>query len=713
MLTFTLAILLPAGAQTASGPKVGSPSLTIPYNSWALGTPMPTPRDGAFAGVVGTKIYVIGGAFYGNLVSVNEVYDTATDTWSTAASMPTPRWLGATGVVNNIIYTIAGAGTANVVEAYDPSTDTWSEKAPLPVFNDSVYATVANNIIYVVGGCCDSNGRLSSVFAYDPKTDAWTSLASLGVGKSQSALGAFGSVIVSAGGLLNSGFATTDNEGYDVTKNTWTELAPLLSPRHAGCFETYGNTLYFAGGHSIGNGDPVATMDAYDAASNLWTPGLPEMPYGLVNLASASLNGRLYCFGGNDAGDPGAGNSYNFVQIYQPASDSTAITLTASPSSVTYGQPLSVSAKLSGSPAPTGTLTYTLDGGAAQTATLSSGSATLNLGILAAGSHALAVTYTGDSTYGSASQLLSFTVSRALLSATAASFSRPFGTANPMLTYALSGFVNGDTSAVVSGSATLTTTATTTSPAGKYPITFATEALTAANYTFTYVPGILTVTGSGPSECEIIDYSKGFTTTGLSLNGGATVTNKSLQLTDGGFYEARSAFYSTALPVTNFTTDFTFQLLYALADGITFTIQSNNPQEVGQAGGGLGYAGIPHSVAIKADLFDNNGEGFDSTGAYLNGAYPSTPAINLFPAGINLHSGHIFAVHIAYANDVTTAKITDTVTSQSASITVPGDLSKVVGDTAYVGFTGGTGALIAIQNILTWSYSGGSGCSAK
>jgi len=357
-------------------------------------------------------------------------------------------------------------------------------------------------------------------------------------------------------------------------------------------------------------------------------------------------------------------------------------------------------------------LTYTLDGGAAQTATLSSGSATLNLGILAAGTHALAVTYAGDSTYGSVSQSLSFTVSRAFLSATAASFSRPYGTANPVLTYGLSGFVNGDTSAVVSGSATLTTTATLTSPADTYPITFATESLTAANYTFTYVPGTLTVT-SGSNQCQTIDYSKGFTTAGLSLNGGATVTNKLLQLTDGGFYEARSAFYSTAVPVTNFTTDFTFQLLYPLADGITFTIQSNNPHEVGQAGGGLGYAGIPHSVAIKADLFDNSGEGFDSTGAYLNGAYPSTPAINLLPAGINLHSGHIFAVHVAYSNDVTTAKITDTVTSQSASITVPGDLSKVVGDTAYVGFTGGTGALIAIQNILTWSYSGGSGCSTK
>ena len=62
------------------------------------------------------------------------------------------------------------------------------------------------------------------------------------------------------------------------------------------------------------------------------------------------------------------------------------------------------------------------------------------------------------------------------------------------MTYGISGFVNADTSSVVSGSASLTTTATTTSPAGKYPITFATKLLIATNYNFSYVPGTLTVT---------------------------------------------------------------------------------------------------------------------------------------------------------------------------------------------------------------------------
>jgi hypothetical protein len=45
----------------------------------------------------------------------------------------------------------------------------------------------------------------------------------------------------------------------------------------------------------------------------------------------------------------------------------------------------------------------------------------------------------------------------------------------------------------VSGAASLTTKATSTSPAGTYPIVAAQGTLAAANYTFTFVNGTLTV----------------------------------------------------------------------------------------------------------------------------------------------------------------------------------------------------------------------------
>ena len=76
---------------------------------------------------------------------------------------------------------------------------------------------------------------------------------------------------------------------------------------------------------------------------------------------------------------------------------------------------------------------------------------------------------------------------------------RLFGQANPPLTYALSGFVAGETSAVVSGTAACSTTATPSSPAGSYPITCAAGSLSAPGYVFeTFVAGTLTVGYSRP-----------------------------------------------------------------------------------------------------------------------------------------------------------------------------------------------------------------------
>ena len=289
-------------------------------NTWTTGTPMPTAREGAFAGAIGTKIYVTGGSNDSSVLSVNEVYDTTAGTWSTGAPMPTARFLGASAVVNNILYTIGGytSGPVSTVQAYDPTSNTWTTKAPMPIADDSMYATVVNNLIYVIGGCCSNGQRLASVLSYNPATNTWAVLAPLKTGKSQSAVGFVNSMIISAGGLLTNSTATADNEGYTITGNTWTVLPPLPDARHAGCFETVADTLYFAGGHNIGNGNPLATMDAFNADTNTWQTGLPAMPYAAVNMAPASVGGTLYCFGGSNAGDPLQGAIYNYVQIYQP-----------------------------------------------------------------------------------------------------------------------------------------------------------------------------------------------------------------------------------------------------------------------------------------------------------------------------------------------------------------------------------------------------------
>jgi hypothetical protein len=217
-----------------------------------------------------------------------------------------------------------------------------------------------------------------------------------------------------------------------------------------------------------------------------------------------------------------------------------------------------------------------------------------------------------------------------------------------------------------------------------------------------------------------INLGSGFSAAGLQLNGHATLNGTRLQLTGTtSINQAASAFWNTPMNVQSFNTTFTFQLTNPNADGFTFTIQNGDVTALGSHGAGLGYgkfstltAFIPISLAIKFDLFSNSGEGTNSTGLYTStrgdefGPSPTVPATTL-TGGINLHSGHIFQVHMGYDGTTLTMTITDlTVPANTFTTSFPISIPNTVGSNfAFVGFTGGTGGQTATQEILNWTYS--------
>jgi hypothetical protein len=85
-------------------------------------------------------------------------------------------------------------------------------------------------------------------------------------------------------------------------------------------------------------------------------------------------------------------------------------------------------------------------------------------------------------------------IGKAGLVVTADNKTRVYGSANPSLTYTLTGFVNSETASVISGAPTLTTNANTSSGVGNIPITATVGNFSAANYSFTAANGSLTVT---------------------------------------------------------------------------------------------------------------------------------------------------------------------------------------------------------------------------
>ncbi len=129
------------------------------------------------------------------------------------------------------------------------------------------------------------------------------------------------------------------------------------------------------------------------------------------------------------------------------------------------------------------------------------------------------------------------TVNPAVLTVAANNLSRAFGVANPALTYAITGFVNGDSSTAVGGVASCSTTATFASVSGGYPINCAPGTLTASNYSFTFVPGTLTV--AAPDLVETTVKLTGSPISGGSIQVTDTVLNQgatTASASQAGFY---------------------------------------------------------------------------------------------------------------------------------------------------------------------------------
>jgi RHS repeat-associated protein len=114
-------------------------------------------------------------------------------------------------------------------------------------------------------------------------------------------------------------------------------------------------------------------------------------------------------------------------------------------------------------------------------------SATTNSG---PGTYAITPSGAINANYAITQHTGTLTVNPAPLTIKANNLNKTYGAANPALTATYTGFVNGDTSAVVSG-LSLSTTATASSGAGTYTITA--SGATATNYSITQQSGTLTI----------------------------------------------------------------------------------------------------------------------------------------------------------------------------------------------------------------------------
>jgi N-acetylneuraminic acid mutarotase len=239
--------------------------------NWTSKTPMPTPRSQFAISVYQNKIYVIGGLLKETFIdrvrvsAANEVYDPSTDTWETKASMPTPRSGLSASVVKGKIYLLGGGqeypypnwGPSSINEVYDTETDTWATKTSMPQRVFLAASVVLDEKIHVLGGQFEFLGGGYGDFhqVYDPENDTWTMATPVPEGFFSAGAGVTTGVYapkriyVIGGERLNEGQNPSNvTHVYDPYLDSWTVGAPMPTPRNGFSVAVLNDEFYAIGG---------------------------------------------------------------------------------------------------------------------------------------------------------------------------------------------------------------------------------------------------------------------------------------------------------------------------------------------------------------------------------------------------------------------------------------------------------------------------------
>ena len=211
-------------------------------------------------------------------------------------------------------------------------------------------------------------------------------------------------------------------------------------------------------------------------------------------------------------------------------------------------------------------------------------------------------------------------------------------------------------------------------------------------------------TMAGPSRADIAGFGDG---AGFQINHNANVTPTivagTLTLTTNAGSQTASAFFTTPQSTGDFDASFVYQASGdRVADGAALVFQNDpaGPGALGIGGASLGYSGIAHSAAVEFNILAARGVGTNYATQGAAGTYLDT-------SPVSLASGDPILIQLALRGSSLTETLTDQTTHATFATAYTGvDLAGATGgSSAFVGFTGGTGAGISTQTISAFSFT--------
>ncbi len=217
-------------------------------------------------------------------------------------------------------------------------------------------------------------------------------------------------------------------------------------------------------------------------------------------------------------------------------------------------------------------------------------------------------------------------------------------------------------------------------------------------------------------------------TSAVKLLGDAQVNERAVRLTPAKHNKAGAVWFGRKQPVAaGFETEFTFRFtkrggLGGGADGLAFVIQNKGLGEIAGVGGSAGFLagnggfdlnaqGIPESIAVFFDTYQNEGDPSNNyVGVFNNGRlgemrWPPPRLATSAPRlrHVDLKDGRPHRARIVYERPLLSLFL-----DGEMVLKAPVDLRPVAGadGSAWVGFTAATGGGWANHELLSWRFQG-------
>jgi N-acetylneuraminic acid mutarotase len=291
---------------------------------WQTKSEMPSARQEIYADVADGVIYVAGGIL-NDIVTTStafEAFNARQNSWSKLKPLPVPRHHITPAIIGDKVYAMGGfdgpypewAMKADMF-VYNIASDSWEQGKALPEPVGEHVAIAFNNKIHVIGGRVRSESGKNHFdayidskahYIYNPEQNEWSTGTAAPTARNSAAAAVIDGLIYVVGGRRNvmqkDGTQLQQNlsnlEVYNPETNEWHSRAPLPESLGGNAAASVDGKLYVFGGEQWSPEHKVFPSSwAYDPATDKWQK-VKDMLTARHGLAAAAVDDVIYTIGG-------------------------------------------------------------------------------------------------------------------------------------------------------------------------------------------------------------------------------------------------------------------------------------------------------------------------------------------------------------------------------------------------------------------------------